>query len=240
MRRPTSWPPAPPTRPVARRRRPPPPGCPDALPLLRSVGGAGAVLRWLGRQPRLVDRERGPALAALERQLSQQLDRSRIVVARPGHDDAVVDHPGDHLAAEVGADDGQRPVVVLADASGGDVGVLGRRPRRRSRWSAGPPAQRSRRTIRRGSVRPPSANYDNGRPSGQGGIGVGRARTAALCDLRPWPAASRDGLVPVLAAAATPRREPRSRLRSRAPSTCGTSWPAGEVPAGARAPVARG
>ena len=37
----------------------------------------------------------------------------------------VREHPLDDLAAEVGADDRERPVVVLADAAGGDVGVLG-------------------------------------------------------------------------------------------------------------------
>ena len=39
--------------------------------------------------------------------------------------DAVGDHPVDDLLAELGAHDRERPVVVLADAAGGDVGVLG-------------------------------------------------------------------------------------------------------------------
>ena len=53
-------------------------------------------------------------------------DRSRIVVAGTGLDRPVGDHPADDLPPEVGADDRERPVVVLADAAGGDVGVLGR------------------------------------------------------------------------------------------------------------------
>ena len=58
-------------------------------------------------------------------QLVQQGDGPGVVVAGPGLDDAVGDHAVEELAALVGADDGERPVVEGADAAGGDVGVLG-------------------------------------------------------------------------------------------------------------------
>ena len=78
---------------------------------------------WPGT--RVGDGEGRPALAALGGQLVHEGDGARVLVARAGDDRAVGDHAADDLAAEVGAHDGERPVVVLADAAGGDVGVLG-------------------------------------------------------------------------------------------------------------------
>ena len=78
------------------------------------------------RSARAGDRELGPALARLRRQLVHQRDRVGVVVAGPDLDHAVGEHALHQLAAGVGAHDRERPVVVLADAAGGDVGVLGR------------------------------------------------------------------------------------------------------------------
>ena len=52
-------------------------------------------------------------------------DGSGVAVAWTTLDHAVGQHPHDDLAAQFGPHDCQRPVVVLADAPGGDVGVLG-------------------------------------------------------------------------------------------------------------------
>ena len=111
-----------------RRRRPcRAPGC----RMWRSVGpwpgpsaavGAAGVGSSAGR----VDRELGPALARLGRELVHQRDGAGVVVAGAGLDPAVADHAVHQLAADVGAHDGERPVVERADAAGGDVGVLGR------------------------------------------------------------------------------------------------------------------
>ena len=92
--------------------------------------GAGAVPRpsssAAGRRPR----ERVSANSGQRRRLTIDSRRSsshrRLVgLRRLGDDRTVGDHPLDHLLAEFGAHDGERPVVVLADAAGGDVGVLG-------------------------------------------------------------------------------------------------------------------
>src|SRR5205085_6967336 len=72
-----------------------------------------------------VDREARPALAALLRQLVHQRDRAGIFVTGTHDDRAVFDHATHDFATEVGAHDRERPVGELADAPGGDVGVLG-------------------------------------------------------------------------------------------------------------------
>ena len=58
------------------------------------------------------------------RQLVHQLDARRGRRHRAGLDPTVGDHSLHHLAPGVGAHDRERPVVVLPDAAGGDVGVL--------------------------------------------------------------------------------------------------------------------
>ena len=70
--------------------------------------------------------ELGPALARSRRQLVHERDRVGVVVAGAGLDRTVGEHALHELTAGVRAHDRQRPVVVLADAAGGDVGVLGR------------------------------------------------------------------------------------------------------------------
>src|ERR1700736_5131177 len=67
-----------------------------------------------------------PASPRDDRQLAQQSDGARVVVSGGDLDRAVLEHLDQDLAAEVGADDGQRPVVERSDPAGGDVGVLGR------------------------------------------------------------------------------------------------------------------
>src|SRR5687767_3810269 len=56
-------------------------------------------LRGLGRVLGEVDRGGGPPVAALLRQLLHERDRPRVLVAGPGDDRAVVDHPADDLPA---------------------------------------------------------------------------------------------------------------------------------------------
>ena len=99
---------------------------------IRSVGRRGGRVRGggllLGRGHADLGGGVGalrPAAAADDRQQAQQLHRLLVLLRGPGDDHTVGDHPADDLFAELGADDGQRPVVVLADAAGGDVGVLG-------------------------------------------------------------------------------------------------------------------
>ena len=67
-----------------------------------------------------------PALAGAGGELGHQGQRRRVLLARPD-----ADHPGrlglpHPVLAALGADHGQGPAVALADAAGGDVGVLGR------------------------------------------------------------------------------------------------------------------
>ena len=97
-----------------------------------SVFGWASALRGRGLLLRRRDADgRGrvgagqPAAAADDRQRAQQPHRHLVLLGGAGDDRAVVDHPVDDLLAELGAHDGQRPVVVLADPAGGDVGVLG-------------------------------------------------------------------------------------------------------------------
>src|SRR4051794_6348388 len=80
----------------------------------------------------------GPAPAAGDGQLAEQLDGARVVVAGAALDGSVLQHLDDDLATEVGADDRQRPVIEGADAAGGDVGVLGGEVRTRLAAFAGP------------------------------------------------------------------------------------------------------
>src|SRR3954471_298924 len=73
-----------------------------------------------------LDRRLRPALAADAGEVAEQGDGAGVVVARPPDQDAVLQHLDDDLPSDRRADDRQRPVVVGADAAGGDVGVLGR------------------------------------------------------------------------------------------------------------------
>ena len=52
-------------------------------------------------------------------------DGTGVAVAGSGLDHALVDHGRDDVAPQFGADDRERPVVVLADAARRDVSVLG-------------------------------------------------------------------------------------------------------------------
>src|SRR5262245_27876020 len=91
---------------------------------LLDVGARAAPT--LDAEPRRGDRRLGPPLSRFLRQLVHQLDRVGIVIAGTGLDPAVRQHAFHELATGVGADDGERPVVVFADPAGRDVGVFGR------------------------------------------------------------------------------------------------------------------
>ena len=110
---------------VRRRRRRRAPRRAD--PAAQAGAGAAAAFFFGGGTPD----ERGgvgvlgPAPSGHDRQRAQQLHRHLVLLGGAGDDGAVGDHPLDDLLAELGAHDRERPVVVLADAAGGDVGVLG-------------------------------------------------------------------------------------------------------------------
>src|SRR5712691_4386020 len=132
---------------------PPTPKAPDSTPVINPtpsvsasrtrpgcIGpsrlcGGGLGRRGLGRrgrhEARRGDRGLRPALAAHARKLAQEGDGAGIVVAGPAFDGAVLEHLDQDLAADVGANDRQRPVIERADTTGGDVGVLGREVRAR-------------------------------------------------------------------------------------------------------------
>src|SRR5213593_73184 len=84
------------------------------------LGRRDPQLRRLKRRPLR------PAPSAHGRELAQQLDGAGVVVARAAEQRAVLEHLDDELPPDRRADDGQCPVVVLADAASRDVGVLGR------------------------------------------------------------------------------------------------------------------
>src|SRR5437588_2810133 len=71
----------------------------------------------------------GPAAAAHARELAKQGDGSGVVVPGTDLDHPVAKHPVHDLAAHVGSDDRQRPVVERADSARADIGVLGREVR---------------------------------------------------------------------------------------------------------------
>src|SRR5438094_1086110 len=85
-----------------------------------------ATITFSDAEPRFGQCELGPALAGLLRELVHECDRVRVVVAGSDLDRAVGEHPLHEVAPGVGAHDRERPVVVLADSAGRDVGVLGR------------------------------------------------------------------------------------------------------------------
>ena len=116
-----------PTPPMTHRRRR------DHRSLTRGQVGAGSGRRGrggllLGRR----DADGGAGSASFGQRRRDTIDsvRSSFIAtssswAGRAIDRAVGDHPVDDLLTELGAHDRERPVVVLADAAGGDVGVLG-------------------------------------------------------------------------------------------------------------------
>src|SRR5688500_13003095 len=100
----------------------------SGMPRRLGRGGARSRLRLGWRHADLgflYGRPLGPAPAADGGQLAHEGDGAGVVVAGAALDGAVLEHLDEDLAAEVGADDRERPVVEGADAAGGDVGVLG-------------------------------------------------------------------------------------------------------------------
>src|SRR5438552_10558494 len=83
-----------------------------------------ATITFSDAEPWFGQRELGPALAGLLRELVHESDRVGVVVARSGLDRAVGEHALHQVAPGVGSHDRESPVVVLADAAGRDVGVL--------------------------------------------------------------------------------------------------------------------
>src|SRR5438876_6282680 len=82
--------------------------------------------RLCAHQPRRVDvRELRPPGALLLGQLVQQLECPEVLVGAAHVDPAVALETFHDLATDVGAYEGERPVVERADAAGRDVGVLG-------------------------------------------------------------------------------------------------------------------
>src|SRR4051794_33086725 len=100
----------------------------DALMRERSMRSVvvAATITASDAEARFGQRELGPPLTRLLRELVHQSDRVGIVVARSDLDDAVGEHAFHQVTPGVGADDRERPVVVLADAAGRDVGMFGR------------------------------------------------------------------------------------------------------------------
>src|SRR5438552_13156518 len=83
-----------------------------------------ATITYSDAEPWFGHCELRPALAGLLRELVHECDRVGVVVAGSDLDRAVGEHPLHEVAPGVGAHDRERPVVVLADSAGRDVGVL--------------------------------------------------------------------------------------------------------------------
>ena len=131
----------------APRRRPAGGRCRSRPPARRSrcpIGGAALprtgirTWRWsgiadpVGQEGAGAGSSRGASIANSGQRLRDfaeslciERDGAGVVVAGTGLDPAVADHAVHQVATDLGAHDGERPVVERADAAGGDVGVLG-------------------------------------------------------------------------------------------------------------------
>ncbi len=188
------------------RRRSAPAACsPEAAGSRSRTGGGRRSRRVL--VPREVHCGGRPAVPGLRGQLVHELDGAGVLVGGTGDDRADRRSSGSTPAPEVGADDRQGPVVVLADAAGGRHP----RARRRSRGSGCSPPRvqawtllevdlvdagdRYRRRPRRGTgTRRSRSRHVRGSPRGPrswwrtpcGGV----RRSPLPCTAVPWSAAA--------------------------------------------------